>query len=111
MKAALDRSILSLPGILLLLTLTTAPISSFANEFEIDWWTLDSGGTLSSAQGQWTLAGTFGQWDAADQGAISGVWFLEGGFWAFDTPERTDDLFNDRFEFSPLITRSKAADQ
>jgi len=94
---------------LLVLFLTIAPMSAIAGGFEIDWWTIDNGGTLSSSQGEWTLAGTLGQWDASAQGAASSPWFLEGGFWAFDAPEQSDNLFNDRFEFPSVRTPAKTA--
>ena len=80
--------------------ITATPVSPLAGEFEIDWWTIDNGGTIASSEGVWTLAGTLGQWDVPDQGAAGSGWLLEGGFWAFDAPVRGDRLFIDRFDSS-----------
>jgi len=50
-----------------------------ADEFNLSWFTLDSGGGTSTG-GQFTLSGTIGQPDA---GTLSGGSFkLEGGFWS-----------------------------
>ena len=50
-----------------------------ANDYALDWWTVDNGGQMFSTGGGFELAGTIGQPDA---GAISGGEFeLSGGFW------------------------------
>jgi len=69
-----------------------------AGGFDIDWWTIDGGGTVDSQSGEWDLKGSVGQWDASAQSLSSGTWTLDGGFWGFERSERTDGLFNDRFE-------------
>lgn len=79
-----------------LIVLGTPPAQ--AGGFAIDWWTIDGGGTIDSQSGEWDLQGSVGQWDAPDQSLSSGTWTLDGGFWGFETAERTDGLFGDRFE-------------
>ncbi len=69
-----------------------------AGSFQIDWWTVDSGGGLESENGPWRLSGTIGQWDATSQPMSGGQWTLEAGFWTFQEVERGDAIFRDRFE-------------
>ena len=48
--------------------------------YELTWWTIDGGGTTNSNNGDYSLAGTFGQPDA---GTLSGGGYtLFGGFWS-----------------------------
>ena len=47
-------------------------------DYEINWWTIDGGGGVSSAE-EYTLMGTIGQHDAGKLG--SGEYSLQGGFW------------------------------
>lgn len=47
--------------------------------YDLSWWTLDGGGTKSSAGGGYELAGSIGQPDAGVLG--SGPYTLDGGFW------------------------------
>jgi hypothetical protein len=51
-----------------------------AGDYQISWWTVDSGGGSSqSADGQYTLNGTVGQ---PDVGSAAGIGYaLHGGFW------------------------------
>src|SRR5690349_24067725 len=52
--------------------------SAAAQNYSIDWFTIDGGGGTSSG-GQYTLSGTIGQPDA---GTLSGGnYTLDGGFW------------------------------
>jgi hypothetical protein len=71
-----------------------------AQDFGIDWWTVDGGGELFSetADQHWQLSGTVGQWDATDSMGLAGGGFtLIGGFWpATSTPGEA--LFGDGFE-------------
>src|SRR6059036_3754082 len=54
------------------------PFSVAAQQYKIDWFTIDGGGGTSSG-GPYTLSGTIGQPDA---GRLAGGSFvLEGGFW------------------------------
>jgi len=52
--------------------------SCFAQNYRIDWFTIDGGGG-TSAGGQYTLSGTIGQSDAGE--LTGGNYVLEGGFW------------------------------
>jgi hypothetical protein len=66
--------------ITLLLPLVLLVVQPFASaqNYSIDWFTIDGGGGTSSG-GQYTLSGTIGQPDA---GTLSGGNFtLDGGFW------------------------------
>jgi hypothetical protein len=49
--------------------------------FEIPWYTIDAGGTNSSAGGSFALSGTIGQADAGPT-MTGGSFSLTGGFWA-----------------------------
>lgn len=59
----------------LLLSLSTA----FAQNYSIDWFTIDGGGGTSSG-GSYTLSGTIGQPDAGR--LTGGSYTLDGGFWS-----------------------------
>lgn len=60
-----------------------AAAGSIAAEFELSWYSIDSGGALRSTGGEFELSGTIGQPDA---GALAGGGFqLNGGFW-FELP-------------------------
>lgn len=66
---------LAILGIMILLAI---PLGLRAQQYNLDWFTLDGGGG-TSAGGNYTLSGAIGQPDA---GAMSGGNFtLEGGFW------------------------------
>jgi hypothetical protein len=85
------------PGYALLL-LVSAAVS--AQDFDLDWWTVDGGGEVLSetADQQWQLSGALGQWDSTESLALSGAgWTLTGGFWPVNI-DRTDLLFRDGFE-------------
>jgi hypothetical protein len=73
---------------------------AFAQDFSVDWHTLDGGGELLSETDdqQWQLSGTIGQPDATALIDLSGNgWTLTGGFWAVNI-EQTDLLFRDSYE-------------
>jgi hypothetical protein len=60
-----------------------------AQNFAIDWHTIDGGGGTSSG-GNFSLSGTIGQPDASAQPMTGGAFSLTGGFWslfAVQTPE------------------------
>lgn len=84
-----------------------SPAGLKAGGFEIDWWTVDSGGTVDTQAGGWVLQGTIGQWDATSQRASGNGWTVDGGFWGFEMPERADALFRDRFEFQAPVRESE----
>ena len=81
-----------------LAALLLAALPADAQDWSVDWTTIDGGGgELAAAGGDWTLSGTFGQWDATANGSASGgPWELTGGFWGLDTA--SDFLFKDSFE-------------
>lgn len=86
------------PTGVLALILLSAALS--AQDFEIEWWRIDGGGEVLSetADQQWQLSGTVGQWDGTESQALSGGgWTLSGGFWPV-TVDETDRLFHDGFE-------------
>lgn len=87
----------------IVLLLVTGPLAaeSCGGDFCVNWWTIDSGGILESesADEQWKLSGTIGQWDATEARALSGgQWRLTGGFWGMSLEELADFLFHDRFQ-------------
>lgn len=63
-----------------LLTVVTFAMSSPTRAAEIDWFTIDCGGTSSSTGGAFELAGTIGQPDAGPV-MTGGSFALSGGFW------------------------------
>ena len=68
-------------GLLTLITLLARGLAC-AQNFAIDWFTIDGGGGTSSG-GAYSLSGTIGQPDA---GRMSGGGYtLEGGFWSADS--------------------------
>jgi len=85
-----------LQALILHLTLLAAP--SAAQDYDIDWWTVDGGGEMFSIGGDWRLSGTLGQWDGTEsQDLTGGQWTVTGGFWPV-TVDETDRLFRDGFE-------------
>lgn len=85
----------------LLVAAGTLAAGNCADDYCIDWWTIDSGGEMhsESGDGQWQLSGTVGQWDATPARELSGGnWQITGGFWGMSPEELADRLFNDRFE-------------
>ena len=69
-----------------LMLVTVGASSALANGgYSVNWWTIDNGGgTTQSGDGQYTLSGTIGQWDAGAATA-GGEATLTGGFWAMLT--------------------------
>ena len=77
------------------LLLATAPAA--AQDWQVDWSTVDGGGEIAARGGEWELSGTFGQWDATDNGASTGgPWQVTGGFWGLGTA--SDFIFKNSFE-------------
>ena len=75
-KSSVRCSKLTLGIVALLATTSVA-----ADDFSLDWWTIDGGGEMWTTGGDFELSGTIGQPDA---GAImtGGDFELIGGFWA-----------------------------
>ena len=82
-----------------LLSFLLAGTALAAGDYQISWWTIDSGGGSSrSADGQYTLDGTIGQLDAGS--AAGGEYALQGGFWQGITVALQEFLIH-----LPLINR------
>jgi len=61
-----------------LASLLLLPVSGLAQNFSIDWFTIDGGGG-TSAGGVYSISGTIGQPDAGH--LTGGTFTLDGGFW------------------------------
>ncbi|MDT8437897.1 MAG: hypothetical protein RQ729_02670 [Wenzhouxiangellaceae bacterium] len=84
----------------IVLVVCTACSLAGAQEWSLDWYTVEGGGEVLSetADGDWQLSGTIGQWDAtASQQLAAPGWTLSGGFWPA-TVAQTERLFADGFE-------------
>ena len=53
-----------------------------ADDFSLDWWTIDGGGEMFTTGGDFELSGTIGQPDAHTTIMTGGDFELAGGFWA-----------------------------
>lgn len=73
---------------------STSNAAPRATGYEISWYTVDGGGTMSAAGGTYTLSGTIGQFDAGSQSG--GNYTINGGFWV--------DVFSNRL-YLPLMLR------
>lgn len=81
---------------LLLLSMPTSAL-----DFSLGWWSIDGGGEVLSqtADQQWQLSGTLGQWDSTGSESASGAnWTLTGGFWQPIDIVRPELIFRDGFE-------------
>lgn len=88
-------------SILLMLAGLLASLAVFAEPpgWTLQWKTIDGGGSLNAAAGQWQLAGTIGQWDSSSVGAATGgQWSLTGGFWGVAGTDLPELIFRDSFE-------------
>ena len=88
------------PGRRIALVLVLLSASLAAQDYSIDWYTVDGGGEILSESGdqRWQLSGTLGQWDGTESLELSGGGYtLTGGFWPVDI-DQTDRLFRDGFE-------------
>jgi hypothetical protein len=103
---------------ILLVTLLSAalvPAVAMAQEVTLEWYTIDGGGAIrsESADQQWQLSGTIGQWDSSKPQASTGAgWRLTGGFWSI-LVNPIDKIFHDRFESewaAPGLDTQDAAD-
>ncbi len=80
-----DKPINLTLGIVALLATTSVA----ANDFSLDWWTIDGGGEMFTTGRDFELSGTIGQPDANTVVMTGGEYELTGGFWviAFAEPE------------------------
>lgn len=80
--------------ILVLATLITIPFcAADADDYDLDWYTVDGGGEMRSTGGRFELSGTIGQPDAGWMG--SEPYTLRGGFWAVPPCWCMSDVNND----------------
>jgi hypothetical protein len=73
----------------LLAVLLLSAVCTYAQNFSLDWFTIDGGGGTSIG-GNFSLSGTIGQPDASAQPMTGGGFSLSGGFWslfAVQTPD------------------------
>lgn len=95
-----SESLASPAGRILGFIILLLPATIAAQDFAIDWHSIDGGGELLSetTDQQWQLSGTLGQWDGTESQSLSGAgWTLTGGFWPV-TVDQTDVVFRDGFE-------------
>lgn len=100
----MNRSVRTLAGVLVTtVALSVSALSAQAgDDWEIDFHTIEGGGTVEAAGGQWEIRGTLGQFDATGAAELtSGAWQLTGGFWGLGA-ETLDRIFRDRFEPVPI---------
>ncbi len=78
-----------------------------ADDFSVDWWTIDAGGETSSAGGDFELGGTIGQPDASMVVMTGADFELTGGFWAGAPTSLVGDLNCDgalnAFDIDPFV--------
>ena len=72
---------------LLLAAASLLPLTGFAQQYSIDWFTLDGGGGASTG-GVYAVSGTLGQPDAGTPMA-GGNYSLTGGFWVLPIAVQT----------------------
>ena len=83
---------------LLLAALLVQASASAGAPWTIDWWTVDGGGEVFTAGGDWQLSGTIGQWDSTAHSQVGGgAWQISGGFWSIAVTG-SDEVFRDGFE-------------
>jgi len=85
-------------GLLLLAAAGCVNAASCGGDYCIDWYSFDSGGVMlsQSADQQWTLSGSIGQWDASEARELSGgSWRLTGGFWGSSVHFTADITLSD----------------
>jgi hypothetical protein len=76
---------MALATIILVVSAVAAQLAG-SSGYEIDWETIDSGGTTFATGGAFELGGTIGQPDANVQGLSAGTYELRGGFWPGTDP-------------------------
>jgi hypothetical protein len=75
----MKKKLLLLLYLIILVLGLTSPVLAETNDYDLSWWTVDSGGVTGSTSGSYTLSGTAGQPDAGS--LSSGDYDLAGGFW------------------------------
>jgi hypothetical protein len=69
--------------------------AALAQDYAIDWHTVDGGGEMWSTGGDYELGGTIGQPDASELVMSGGTYALTGGFWALPPCWCLSDMNND----------------
>ncbi|HVP09685.1 MAG TPA: hypothetical protein VMV94_00690 [Phycisphaerae bacterium] len=69
--------------------------AGLGQDFDVDWWTVDGGGSAVGSAGSFELYGTIGQPDANTTAMTGGSFELIGGFWAVPPCWCMSDLNND----------------
>ncbi|HUU96277.1 MAG TPA: hypothetical protein VM487_11100 [Phycisphaerae bacterium] len=64
---------------------TISGAAALADDFDLDWWTVDGGGDMWTSGGEFELSGTIGQPDASTTVMTGGDFELTGGFWPVAT--------------------------
>jgi len=64
-----------------------AATAVLADDFDIDWWTIDGGGEMWTTGGDFELSGTIGQPDGNTVVMAGGDYELAGGFWVIALAE------------------------
>ena len=67
--------------ITVLLMLALASAAALADDFDVDWYTVDGGGDMWTTGGDFELSGSIGQPDASLTAMTGGDFELSGGFW------------------------------
>ena len=83
-----------------------ATTTILADDFSLDWWTVDGGGDMWTTGGDYELSGTVSQPDAGVP-MTGGDFELTGGFWAGVPPYQLGDLNCDgqldAFDIDPFV--------
>ena len=94
-----------MPRLAVVLCVVASAIA-LGDDFELDWWTVDGGGDMFTAAGDFELSGTIGQPDAGVT-MTGGLFELTGGFWAGPTPYAVGDVNCDGtvnlFDIDPFV--------
>ncbi|WP_376696184.1 MBG domain-containing protein [Wenzhouxiangella sp. EGI_FJ10305] len=83
---------------LLLVAASIANAGSCSDDYCINWYSIGSGGVMlsESADQQWMLSGTIGQWDASEALELTGgSWRLTGGFWGMSAHVTAQVILSD----------------
>ncbi|HVP09683.1 MAG TPA: hypothetical protein VMV94_00680 [Phycisphaerae bacterium] len=90
----MSRSIPATTRWFVLLAIALAP-AAIADDFSVDWYTVDGGGVMWTSGGSFELGGTIGQPDANAATMTGGSFELSGGFWVVPPCWCLSDLNND----------------
>ncbi len=75
--------------------------------YDLSWHTIDGGGAILTAAGDFELSGTIGQPDVGTVAA--GDYFLNGGFWSPISTTTQSVIFGDGFESGDVSVWSSSA--